>query len=49
MSLYAHPPKIEMLTEKGKWSNVDFKRLCPEMISAEVALPCYGVAILKVR
>lgn len=41
--------KIEILTEKGKWSKVDFKRLCPETVSAEVALPCYGVAILKVK
>ena len=41
--------KIEILSEKGKWNSVDFKRLCPETVSAEVALPCYGVAILKIK
>ena len=41
--------KIELLTEKGKWASVDFKRLCPQTVDAEVALPCYGVAVLKIK
>ena len=41
--------KIEMLTEKGNWVSVDFKRLCKQNVDVKVALPCYGVAILKIK
>ena len=41
--------KIEMLNEKGKWITVDFKRTCPKNIVADIALPCYGVAILRIK
>ena len=41
--------KIELLNEKGKWVSVDFKRVCPKTVVAEVALPCYGLAVLKIK
>ena len=41
--------KIELLNEKGKWVSVDFKRACPKTVVAEVALPCYGLAVLKIK
>lgn len=41
--------KIEMLSEKGEWLPVNFKRVCPEVVIADVALPCYGIAVLKVK
>ena len=41
--------KIEMLNADGKWKSVDFKRCCAGSVAADIALPCYGVAILRIK
>jgi hypothetical protein len=42
--------KIEMLTSEGKWRKVDFTEgACGKVVTADVELPCYGMAILRIK